>query len=73
MRKHAPNPNLQVTHMNEQAPQRVDPADEEGLVYWREKFGVTLSQLLDAVKAVGNDPDDIQEHFLTEGSSAGAG
>jgi len=25
------------------------------------------------VKAVGNDPDDIQEHFLTEGSSAGAG
>lgn len=53
-------------------PERVDPKDEDGLVFWREEFGVTVTQLLDAVQAVGQDPGDIKEHLLNQGSSAGA-
>jgi hypothetical protein len=52
--------------------QRVGPTDDESLVFWRQEFGVTISQLLEAVQAVGEDPQDVREHFLNQGSSAGA-
>ncbi len=57
----------------DELPARVDPADEATLARWREHFGVTIEQLLEAVQAVGGDPQAIREHLLNQGSSAGAG
>ncbi len=62
-----------MTHPSGPAPERVDPADEAGLAWWREHFGVTTQQLLEAVQAVGQDPAVVQEHLLNQGASAGAG
>ncbi len=53
-------------------PQRVDPSDMDVLNYWGKEFGVTFEQLLEAVKAVGEQPEEVREHFLKQGSSAGA-
>lgn len=55
-----------------QRPQIVDLADDENLAFWQRTLGVTAEQLLDAVHAAGPNADDIVEHFLTQGSSAGA-
>jgi len=49
------------------------PEDSAGMAYWREHFGVTTEQLLEAINAVGSDPREVREHLLTQGGSAGAG
>lgn len=53
-------------------PATIDPSDQDNLVYWRDKFGVTIEQLQDAVTAAGREPSAVTEHFMREGSSAGA-
>jgi Protein of unknown function (DUF3606) len=53
-------------------PNRVDPADDDNVAFWCERFGVTVTQVLKAVLAVGQDPAAVKEHFLNQGSSAGA-
>lgn len=54
------------------SPTQVDPADPSNLTHWRDEFGVTIEQLIEAVKAVGGRPQAVREHFLNSGSSAGA-
>lgn len=51
---------------------RVDVHDDVSVTFWREKYGVTTEQLEEAVKAVGDRPDDVVEHLLNQGSSGGA-
>ena len=55
------------------APHAVLPEDSAGMAYWREHFGVTTEQLLEAINAVGSDPREVREHLLNQGGSAGAG
>jgi hypothetical protein len=55
-----------------EAPARIDLSDDANVAYWRERFGVTLEQLDEAVGAVGDRPDRVQEHLLNQGGSAGA-
>jgi len=47
--------------------------DDVGIVFWQDYFGVTTQQLEEAVLAVGGDPEDVREHLLHQGSSAGVG
>lgn len=54
-------------------PTTVDTDDPGVVAYWCEVFGVTLEQLQEAVLAAGTDPAAVREHFLQQGSSAGAG
>lgn len=53
--------------------ERIDVGDEAVLAHWRDRFGVTLEQLTEAVTAVGDDPGKVAEHLLNQGASAGAG
>jgi hypothetical protein len=53
-------------------PSRIDLADEAGAKYWQQHFGVSIEQLEESVKAVGDDPGAVQEHLLNQGGSAGA-
>lgn len=39
---------------------------------WVDYFGVTATQLEEAVKAAGNNAQDVKQHLLNQGSSAGA-
>ncbi|URI08313.1 DUF3606 domain-containing protein [Aquincola tertiaricarbonis] len=54
-------------------PTTVDTDDPGNVTYWCELFGVTLEQLQEAVLAAGTDPAAVRQHFLQQGSSAGAG
>lgn len=40
---------------------------------WLRHFGITISQLHEAVDAVGGDPQAVTEHLLHQGGSAGVG
>lgn len=50
----------------------IDLNDEAAMRRWVDYFGVTLSQLEDAVRAAGNDAEAVKRHLLEQGSSAGA-
>lgn len=50
----------------------IDPNDEAAMRQWVDYFGVTISQLEDAVRAAGNNAEDVKRHLLEQGSSAGA-
>ena len=52
---------------------RIDLDDEATIGRWMDHFGVTVDQLREAVLAVGNHPDDVAEHLLNQGGSAGPG
>jgi hypothetical protein len=56
----------------DQSNQRIDTGDEQSMAYWQNEFGVTASQLEDAVRAAGTDPQDVRRHLLESGASAGA-
>lgn len=45
-------------------PERLDPADEASLRRWAEKFAVSEAQLLEAVRAVGTDPERVGAWLL---------
>ena len=45
-------------------PERLDPADEASLRRWVEKFAVSEAQLLEAVQAVGTDPERVGAWLL---------
>ena len=51
----------------------VDLADDASVQRWTEHFGVTISQLEEAVKAVGPRVADLDRHLREQGASAGAG
>ena len=56
-----------------QAPQgSIDLNDEQNVTAWCEHFGVTRTQLIEAVRAAGVDGDAVREHLLNQGASAGA-
>jgi Protein of unknown function (DUF3606) len=52
---------------------RIDLDDDADVHRWCDHFGVTRSQLEEAVQAAGNVPADVTEHLLNQGASAGAG
>lgn len=54
-------------------PTTVDTDDPGVVTYWCREFGVTIEQLQEAVLAAGNEPAAVRQHFLQQGSSAGAG
>ena len=54
-------------------PERVRLDDEAQRDFWLQHFGVTLQQLEEALRAVGDDRADVREHLLNQGSSAGPG
>jgi hypothetical protein len=51
----------------------IDIADEACVQRWIEHFGITQTQLEDAVRAAGPRPDAVERHLLESGASAGAG
>lgn len=54
----------------------IDPIDFDNaqqVDIWLEHFGITISQLHEAVDAVGGDPQAVTEHLLHQGGSAGPG
>ncbi len=51
----------------------IDLADEACVQRWIEHFGITQTQLEDAVQAAGSRPGDVERHLLDSGASAGAG
>ena len=53
-------------------PEWVDLSDPDNIAFWRERLGVTIEQLQEAVRAVGNKPQAVREHLLNQGASAGA-
>lgn len=52
--------------------QQIDIQDEHSMAYWQDEFGITASQLEDAVRAAGTDPQAVRQHLLDSGASAGA-
>ena len=51
----------------------IDLEDEQAAADWREHFGITASQLEEAVLAVGSDSAAVKEHLLNQGASSGPG
>lgn len=51
----------------------IDVSDDASLRRWAEHFGVTPSQIEQAVQAAGPQVRDVQRHLLDQGASAGAG
>jgi hypothetical protein len=51
---------------------RIDLNDDAAVQRWVDYFGVTITQLQEAVKAAGNDAEAVKQHLLNQGSSAGA-
>ena len=51
----------------------IDTADPGSLQRWADHFGVTVTQIEEAVRAAGPRADDVQRHLLDQGASAGAG
>lgn len=52
--------------------ERIDLHDEDSLQRWMQHFGVTQSQLEEAVLAAGDRVRDVDEHLRNQGASAGA-
>jgi hypothetical protein len=50
----------------------IDLNDDAAVRRWVDYFGVTITQLQEAVKAAGNDAEAVKQHLLNQGSSAGA-
>ena len=50
----------------------IDLDDEQGVTHWCEHFGITRTQLAEAVLAAGAHSDAVREHLLNQGASAGA-
>jgi hypothetical protein len=62
-----------ATHTSSPPPgDRIDLNDEAAVRRWLDYFGVTVTQLQEAVKAAGNQAEDVKQHLLNQGSSAGA-
>ncbi len=53
-------------------PEWVDLSDPDNIAFWRDRLGVTIEQLQEAVQAVGRRPQAVREHLLNQGASAGA-
>lgn len=53
-------------------PEWVDLSDPDNIAFWRDRFGITIEQLQEAVQAVGRRPQAVREHLLNQGASAGA-
>lgn len=51
----------------------IDLADPASVQRWMDHFGVTRSQLEEAVQAAGTDPAVVREHLLNQGASSGPG
>jgi Protein of unknown function (DUF3606) len=51
----------------------IDLADEACVQRWIAHFGITQTQLEDAVQAAGSVPDAVEQHLLDSGASAGVG
>ncbi|TCP02917.1 uncharacterized protein DUF3606 [Rubrivivax gelatinosus] len=51
----------------------IDLHDDAALHHWAEHFGVTPTQIEEAVRAAGPRVHDVQRHLLDQGASAGAG
>lgn len=54
-------------------PGPIDLGDQAAVRRWIEHFGITQTQLEEAVQAAGTDPARVQEHLLNQGASSGAG
>ncbi len=50
----------------------IDLNDDASVRRWVDYFGITVTQLEEAVKAAGNNAQDVKQHLLNQGSSAGA-
>ena len=53
-------------------PDWVDLSGPDNVAFWRDRLGVTIEQLQEAVQAVGRNPEAVREHLLNQGASAGA-
>ena len=51
----------------------IDLSDDATVARWLDHFGITRTQLEEAVQAAGSDPAAVREHLLNQGASAGAG
>ena len=51
----------------------IDLSDDQAVTAWCEHFGITASQLEEAVLAVGRDSHAVREHLLNQGASSGPG
>lgn len=51
----------------------IDLADDTNVARWLDHFGITRTQLEEAVQAAGTDSATVREHLLNQGASAGAG
>jgi hypothetical protein len=61
------------TDTTPQAPgDTIDLNDDANVQRWVDYFGVTISQLEEAVKAAGTNAAAVKQHLLNQGSSAGA-
>lgn len=47
---------------------RLDPHDDAAMRAWAQRFGVTLEELLDAIRTVGDDAEKVQQ-FLAGGGN----
>lgn len=50
----------------------IDVNDDSSLAHWAGHFGVTVSQIQEAVLSAGPKVADVQRHLLDQGASAGA-
>jgi hypothetical protein len=51
----------------------IDLGNPAAMKRWCKEFGVTETQLAEAVQAAGADAAAVREHLLNQGASAGAG
>ena len=42
---------------------RISVSEDYELQYWSEKFGISRTELREAVEAVGNDPDEVEKYL----------
>jgi hypothetical protein len=62
-----------ATDTSPQAPgDTIDLNDEANVQRWIDYFGITITQLEEAVQAAGTNATDVKQHLLNQGSSAGA-
>ncbi|NML17273.1 DUF3606 domain-containing protein [Azohydromonas caseinilytica] len=50
----------------------IDLNDDAAVGRWIDYFGITRTQLEEAVKSAGTDPQAVQQHLLNQGASSGA-
>ena len=50
----------------------IDLNDDAAVRRWIDHFGITRTQLEEAVQAAGTNPEDVKHHLLNQGASSGA-